>query len=536
MTTIVRVKTRGTNYLNDETTIRSWLTTTDHKRIGVMFLVATTLALALGGTFALLIRLELLTPAQDLVSGETYNRLFTMHGVIMVWLFLIPSIPTAFGNFLVPIMLGAKDLAFPRLNLASFYIYVIGALVTVAALVIGGADTGWTFYPPFSVQTPRPITWVALGVFILGISSTMTGINFIVSTHTLRAKGMTWMRLPLFVWTIYATSIVLVCATPVLGMALLIILVDHAYHWGIFDPQYGGDPLLYQHLFWFYSHPAVYIMILPAMGVMSEVVETFSRKFTLSYEWMVTATVGIAVVGFLVWGHHMFVSGMSAVDAIAFSFLSMAVAVFSAIKAFLWLGTMYKGSIAFKTPLAYFFAFIFLFGWGGLSGVAVGTLSLDVHWHATYFIVAHLHFVMVGAAMMGFLSALHYWWPKMFGRMYPERLALVAASAVFVGFVTTFTPQFLLGNMGMPRRYGQYPPRFQVLNVVSTAGSWALASGLLSILGYLGWSLRRGEPAGANPWGSRGFEWMTESPPPKHNYHEPPIINRRPHNYHEPEA
>jgi len=481
-------------------------------------------------------RLELLTPPQDVVASEAYNRLFTMHGVIMVWLFLIPSIPSAFGNFIVPIMLGAKDLAFPRLNLASLYIYVIGAVWLIAALVLGGADTGWTFYPPYSSITPSAITWVVIGVFILGISSTMTGINFIVTTHTLRAKGMTWNRVPLFVWTIYATSIVLVCATPVLGMALLTVIVDHAFHWGLFDPQLGGDPILYQHLFWFYSHPAVYIMILPAMGVMSEVVETFSRKFTLSYGWMVIATMGIAIVGFLVWGHHMFVSGMSAVDTVAFSFFSMAVAVFSSIKVFLWIGTMYKGSIDFKTPLAYFVAFVFLFGWGGLSGVAVATSSLDVQWHSTYFIIAHFHFVMVGAAMMGFLSGLHYWWPKMFGRMYPERLALVSASAVFIGFVVTFTPQFLLGNMGMPRRYGQYPPQFQVLNVISTAGSWALASGLLATLVYLAWSLKRGAVAGPNPWGSRGFEWMTESPPPTHNYDVTPVITRRPHNYHEPEA
>jgi cytochrome c oxidase subunit 1 len=341
---------------------------------------------------------------------------------------------------------------------------------------------------------------------------------------------------PLFVWTIYATSIVLVCATPVLGITLLLIAMDHAFQWGLFNPALGGDPILYQHLFWFYSHPAVYIMILPAMGVMSEVVETFSRRYTLAPTWMVAVTIGIAIVGFLVWGHHMFVSGMSPVSAVAFSFFSMAVAVFSAIKVFVWVGTMYKGAIDFKTPLAYFFAFIFLFGWGGLSGVAVATLSLDVHWHATYFIVGHLHFVMVGAAMMGFLSALHYWWPKMFGRMYPERLALVSASAIFIGFVTTFTPQFLLGNMGMPRRYGQYLPQFQVLNVISTAGSWALATGLLSTLGYLSWSLWRGELAGPNPWRSRGFEWDTLSPPPKHNYEVTPIITRTPHNYHEPEG
>ena len=530
MTTIAA---RPTNYLNHETTIRSWLFTHDHKRIGLMFLVATSLALALGGVFALLLRLELLTPQTDMFTELGYNRLFTMHGVIMVWLFLIPSIPSGFGNFIVPIMIGAKDVAFPRLNLASLWIYVIGFLALMTALFIGAPDTGWTFYPPYSGESATAVTATALAVFILGVSSTMTGINFVVTIHTLRAEGMGWMRMPLFVWAIYATSIVLIFATPVLGMALALVGLDHALRWGLFDPAVGGDPILYQHLFWFYSHPAVYVMILPAMGVMSEVVETFSHKFTMSYKSMVVATIGLALVGFLVWGHHLFTSGMSSFDAGAFGFLSMAVAIFSAIKVFVWLGTMYEGSVDFKAPLAYFVAFVFLFGWGGLSGVALATLSLDVHWQDTYFVVAHFHFVMVGAAMMGFLSALHYWWPKMFNRMYSQAWALLGWAVVFAGFVVTFTPQFLLGNAGMPRRYASYPPEFQALNVVSTAGSWALAVGLLIVLINLAWSLVDGEEAGPNPWQSRGFEWMSPSPPPVHNFEEPPVITRRPHNYYE---
>jgi cytochrome c oxidase subunit 1 len=521
------------HYLNDGRTIKSWLTTTDHKRIGVMYLAATSLALAIGGLMALLLRLELLTPASDFVNELTYNRLFTVHGIVMVWLFLIPSIPSAFGNFFVPIMIGARDVAFPRLNLASLYVYVIGAIVLLAGLFFSAPDTGWTFYPPYSGQSVTGVTVAVVAIFILGVSSTMTGINMVVSVHTLRAEGLTWGRIPLFVWAIYATSIVLVFATPVLGMSLALVALDHALGWGLFDPALGGDPILYEHLFWFYSHPAVYVMILPSMGVMSEVVETFSHKFTFSYWSMVIATIGLALVGFLVWGHHLFAAGESTFDAGTFAFLSMAVAVFSAIKAAVWVATLYDGSISFKTPLAYFVAFLFLFGWGGLSGVAVATLSLDLHWHDTYFVVAHFHFVMVGAAMMGFLSALHYWWPKMFNRMYPERWALAAWTAVFAGFVVTFTPQFLLGNGGMPRRYASYPPEYQTLNVISTVGSWILAAGLLTVLVYLAWSLIRGEAAGPNPWLSRGFEWSTDSPPPTHNFHHAPVITHRPHNYYE---
>jgi cytochrome c oxidase subunit 1 len=522
------------SYLTAGRTVRSWLVTTDHKRIGLLFLGMTTLMLAIGGTAALIMRLELLTPAADLVGELTYNRLFTIHGIIMVWLFLIPAIPSVFGNFFVPIMVGARDVAFPRLNLASVYVYAIGAVTLLTGLFVSAPDTGWTFYPPYSGQTLTGVTIATIAIFILAISSTMTGLNMIVTVHALRAKGLIWSHLPLFVWAIYATAIVLVFATPVLAMSLALVALDHGLGWGLFDPAAGGDPILFQHLFWFYSHPAVYVMILPSMGVMSEVVETFAHRFTFSYWSMVVATIGLALVGFLVWGHHLFVAGISRFDAGSFAFLSMAVAIFSAIKAFVWMATLRGGSIDFKTPLAYFVAFVFLFGWGGLSGVAVATLSLDLHWHDTYFVVGHFHFVMVGAAMMGFLSALHYWWPKMFNRLYPERWALLACAVVSVGFVVTFTPQFLLGNAGMPRRYASYAPEFQVLNVISTVGSWALATGMSIIPIYLGWSLLHGEKAGPNPWQSRGFEWMTESPPPTHNFAEPPVITRRPHNYYEP--
>ncbi|HZD04235.1 MAG TPA: cbb3-type cytochrome c oxidase subunit I, partial [Longimicrobiales bacterium] len=515
--------------------LRSWLLTRDHKRIGLLYLAATTFFLALGGSFALLMRLELLTPAGDLVSSETYNRLFTLHGVVMVWLFMIPSIPAAFGNFFLPLMVGARDVAFPRLNLASFWIYVVGALIVLEGVVSGAADTGWTFYAPFSAGTPTAVTTVALGVFVLGFSTIATGINFIVTVHTMRAAGLGWMQLPVFVWTIYATSIIQVLATPVLGITLVLVAADHLFGLGMFNPVTGGDPLLYQHLFWFYSHPAVYIMILPAMGVMAEVVSAFSQKNPYTYRGLVVSSLGIALVGFISWGHHMFVTGMSVVDVGAFGLLSMAVAVFSAIKVFSWVGTMYRGSISLRTPMLYFFQFLFLFGVGGTTGVALASTSLDMHWHDTYFVVAHFHFIMVGGTLTGFLAALHYWWPKMFGRRYPEPLAVVASVLVILGFLGTFVPQFLLGNLGMPRRYHAYPPRFQPFHVVSTVGSWSLAAGMGLVLLYLAWSLLRGRPSPDNPWRSRGFEWDTASPPPPHNFEEPPSFHgRHPHDYYAP--
>ena len=521
----------GRNYLTADTGLWSWLSTHDHKRIALLYLGGVATALALGGTFALLMRLELLTPGPTIMSAQTYNRLFSLHGVVMVWLFMIPSIPAVFGNFMLPLMIGAKDVAFPRLNLASYYFYLLGAAVVLWGMVEGGVDTGWTFYPPYSVDSPTAVAWVAGGVFILGISTIMTGVNFIVTTHALRAKGLGWGQLPIFVWTIYSTSIIQVLATPVLGMTLALVGLDHLFRFGIFDPSAGGDPILYQHLFWFYSHPAVYIMILPAMGVMAEVVCTFSQKNPISYWGLVVSALGIAFVGFLTWGHHMFVSGMSVLDAGVFGILSMFVAIFSAIKVFVWIGTMYRGSIRFQTPMLYFFEFVLLFGVGGTTGVALASMSLDVHWHDTYFVVAHFHFIMVGGTLTGFLAALHYWFPKMFGRRYPERLGLVSAVLVFMGFLGTFVPQFLLGNAGMPRRYYAYPPRFQTLHVLSTMGSWSFAAGLSLVLAYLLWSLRWGEVV-RDPWHSLGFEWDTASPPPSGNYERAPdFTGRHPHEY-----
>jgi len=519
------------DYLREGKGVRSWLLTTDHKRIGLMFYGAIVLMLILGGAFALVLRAELLTPDETIINASTYNRMFTLHGVTMVWLFMIPSIPNSFGNFFLPIMLGAKDLAFPRLNLASFYIYLVGAAVTIWAMLNGGADTGWTFYAPYSTSSPTQVFPVVLGIFILGVSSIMTAVNFIVTTHTMRARGMGWFQIPLFVWAIYGTSIIILFATPVLGMSIMLIGLDHLYHFGIFDPALGGDPVLFQHLFWFYSHPAVYIMILPAMGVISETVCTFSHKRPASYAAIAISTFGIAFVGFTTWGHHMFVAGMSEFDANVFGALSMFVALFSAIKVYTWVATMYRGRVTFNTPMLYFFWFLFLFVFGGMTGVAVATQALDVHWHDTYFVVAHFHFIMVGGTLTAFLSAAHYWFPKMFGRMYSERMGLLTSAGVFGGFVLTFLPQFLLGNAGMPRRYFSYPERYQWLNVLSTGGAFLLGGMLALTLVNLLVALRWGKHAGKNPWGSRCYEWSTETPPPTHNFPITPEFRRGPYDY-----
>ncbi len=522
------------DYLREGRGLRSWLLTTDHKRIALLYLAAVTASLLVGGVFALLLRLELLTPERTVMDATTYNKLFTQHGIVMVFLFMIPAIPSVFGNFLVPIMLGADDLAFPRLNLASFYVYLAGAALTAGGMLYGGADTGWTFYTPYSTSSLTSVAPVAFGVFVVGLSSVMTGINFIATTHAMRAKHIGWTKLPLFVWSIYATSIIQVLATPVLGMALVLVGLDRLGGLGIFDPAAGGDPILFQHLFWFYSHPAVYIMILPAMGVISEVVCTYSRNAPYSYRALAISSLGIAFVGFLTWGHHMFTAGMSLFDAGVFGILSMLVAVFSAIKVFTWTLTLRRGQVSFGAPMIYFLGFVFLFVFGGMTGVAVATSSLDVHWHDTYFVVAHFHFIMVGGTLMGFLAALHYWFPKIVGRRYSERWGMVGAITVFTGFFFTFTPQFLLGNAGMPRRYYSYPEQHQWLNVLSTGGASILAGGMVLTLAYLAVAVFAGARAEGNVWRSRSYEWLSPSPPPPHNWPSRPAFENGPYDYHLP--
>ncbi len=520
-------------YLNRSYRIRSWLLTVDHKRIGILFMISITLFFVVGGAAATLIRLHLLSPAGTLVRVETYNRLFTLHGVIMVWFFLIPSIPTVLGNFLLPIMVGARDVAFPKLNLASWYLFIIGGSFTILAMIFGGTDTGWTFYTPYSSQFANGhVILVITGIFVVGFSSILTGINFIVTVHQMRAPGLTWFRLPLFVWAIYATSVVQVLATPVLAITLALVGIERIWRVGIFDPAVGGDPVLFQHMFWFYSHPAVYIMILPAFGVESELIAAFSRKRPFGYGFIAMSSVAIAIIGFLVWAHHMFVSGISIYAGLVFSLLSMIVAVPSAIKVFNWIATLYKGSIALKTPMLYALGFIGLFVIGGLTGVMLATLGLDMHVHDTYFVIAHFHYIMVGGAVMAYMGGIHYWWPKMTGRSYSDFWGRIAAITIFLGFNLTFFPQFVMGYLGMPRRYAMYPPEFAVYNILSSAGASILAAGYLLPLIYLTLSLKYGERVGNNPWGAVGLEWETSSPPPVHNFHKPPVVTDEAYAYH----
>jgi cytochrome c oxidase subunit I len=520
------------HYLNADYGWKSWLFTTDHKRIGILYLVSITLFFFLGGLFAALVRFELATPKGDLVSSETYNKLFSMHGIIMVFFFLIPSIPAVLGNFLVPLMIGARDVAFPRLNLLSWYLLNLGGLFMLYAVLHGGVDTGWTFYPPYSSNFANTnVAATLIAVFIAGFSSILTGLNFVVTIHSMRAPGMTWFRLPLFVWSMYATSIIQVLGTPVLAITLALVAAERLLHLGVFDPTYGGDPVLFQHLFWFYSHPAVYIMVLPSMGVVSELVATFTRKNVYGYKFVAFASIAIAVFGFLVWGHHLFVSGQSVYAGMVFSFLSYAVAIPSAVKVFNWTATMYKASVSYQTPMLYAFGFIGLFTVGGLTGLFVAALGVDIHVTDTYFVIAHFHYIMVGGAVMGYLGGLHYWWPKISGRLYPEGWAKLAALIVFVGFNLTFFPQFLLGYLGMPRRYHAYPPEFQVLNVMSSAGATILAVGYVLPMVYLIWSMRYGPKASANPWPSTGLEWRASSPPLTENFEVTPIVTGGPYDF-----
>jgi cytochrome c oxidase subunit I len=520
------------NYLNAGHGIKSWLLTVDHKRIAMLYLISITFFFFIGGFFALLIRLELLTPVGDLVQSDTYNKLFTMHGQVMVFFFLIPGVPAVLGNFLIPIMIGAKDLAFPRVNLISWYLFIIGGILMIYTILNGGVDTGWTFYTPLSTEFAKTnVISAALGVFVAGFSSILTGLNFIVTIHRMRAPGMTWNRLPLFVWAHYATSIIQVLGTPVVAITIVLVALERLFHLGVFNPSLGGDPLLFQHLFWFYSHPAVYIMILPGMGIVSEIVCCFSRKRIFGYKAMAMAVLGIAVLGFLVWAHHMFVAGISLYAALIFSLLSYFVAVPSAIKVFNWTATMYKGSITYQTPMLYAFGFVGLFTIGGLTGLFLACLGIDVHVTDTYFVVAHFHYVMVGGMVIAYLGGMHFWWPKISGRMYPEGWGKLAALIVFIGFNLTFFPQFILGYMGMPRRYHAYPAEFQILNVLSTAGATILAVGYLLPMVYFLWSMRYGKPAPANPWNAAGLEWQTHSPPPTFNFDEQPIVTGEAYDY-----
>ncbi len=519
------------DYLDDPKGVLSWLTTVDHKRIGVMYLWSVTFFMIVAGLFAMLIRIEHLTPGRTIMDAETYNRVFTLHGTIMVFLVIIPAIPAALGNFAMPLLLGARDVALPRVNLMSLYLYWTGALMALGTLFMGGVDTGWTFYTPYSTTTGGGVTLMVLAAFVLGFSSIFTGVNFIATVHKLRAPGMGWFEMPLFCWGMYATALIQILATPVLGITLLLLVMERVIHIGIFDPQLGGDPVLFQHFFWFYSHPAVYIMILPAMAVMSEVIPVFSKKTIFGYKAIAFSSVAIALLGFLVWAHHMFVAGMSIYAGAIFSFLTFFIAIPSAIKVFNWIATMWQGSIELRTPMLYAISFLLLFTIGGLTGLFLASLSTDVHLHDTYFIVAHFHYVMAGSNLVALLAGLHYWWPKMFGRLYNESLARIGCVLVFVGFNATFIPQFILGSRGMPRRYFNYLPQFQALHVASTIGAFILAAGLFLTLANLLASFRRAKGMVDNPWGGKTLEWATSSPPTTHNFDRQPVPLHGPYDY-----
>jgi cytochrome c oxidase subunit 1 len=521
------------DYLNDAFGVKSWLLTKDHKRIAILYLLTLTVMFFIGGLAITIVRLNLMVPDGGLVDPDTYNKLFTMHGLIMVFFFLVPSIPAVFGNFFLPMMIGAKDMAFPRINLASWYLFIIGGGWTLYAMLAGGVDTGWTLYTPYTTSSSHyNVIPTLVGIVISGFSSIFTGLNFIVTTHRLRAPGLTWWRLPVFVWSTYATSLIFLLAVPVLAMAVILEILERWMGIGVFDPALGGDPLLFQHLFWFYSHPAVYIMVLPGMGVVSEIIPCFARKKLYGYTSVALASFALASLSFLVWAHHMFVAGISMYAALVFSLLSYSVAVPSAIKVFNWTATLYKASITFEAPMLFALAFIALFVAGGMTGLFLASLGMDMHVHDTYFVIAHFHFIMVGGAVSAYMGGLHYWWPKMTGRMYSEWWSKLAAIIIFVGFFFTFLPQYLVGYNGMPRRYHHYAPEFQVWNVMSSAGASILGIGYVLPLLYLLYSLKYGPKAGPNPWHATGLEWQTPSPPPKDNFPETPVVVRGPYEYH----
>ena len=523
----------GKNYLNWQKGLGSWLFSLDHKRIGILYMITIFSFFFIGGVFALLMRLELFGVGQNIVSSDLYNQLMTYHGAIMVFMVIIPGIPAFLGNFFLPLQIGAKDVAFPRINLLSWYCLIIGALITISSLFLGGVDTGWTFYTPYSIRSGTAVIPVVLGAFVMGFSSILTGLNFIVTVHKLRAPGMTFLRMPLFVWGLYSTAIIQILSTPVLAITLLLLIAERSLGVGIFDPNLGGDPVLFQHFFWFYSHPAVYIMILPAMGIISELVTTFSRQKIFGYHSIVWATISIAVLSFFVWGHHLFVSGQSDWAGIIFSGLTMLVGVPTAIKVFNWTATMYKGSLSFDTPFLYALGFLFLFLIGGVTGIILATIAVDVHLHDTYFVVAHFHYVMVGGTLMAIMGGLYYWLPKMFGRMYNELWARISFAFIFLGFNVTFFPQFIAGAEGMPRRYADYLPAYEPLNQISTLGSWLIALGFVLAFFTVVLAIFRGKPAPDNPWMATGLEWQTSSPPPHENFTTTPHVTTGPYNYKE---
>ncbi|MCU0410902.1 MAG: cbb3-type cytochrome c oxidase subunit I [Bacteroidetes bacterium] len=515
--------------------LRGWIFSTDHKRIGILYGVTMMVFFTVAVIIGLLIRLELLYPGKTIVDPQTYNTFFTLHGIMMIFLFIIPGLPAVFGNFLLPIMIGAKDVFFPRLNLLSWWLFLAGGVLALVSLALPGgpADTGWTFYVPYSVRTTTNVLPALMAAFILGFSSILTGLNFITTIHRMRAPGMDWFRMPLFTWSLYATGWIQILATPIIGITLLLVAIERWFGVGIFDPALGGDPVLYQHLFWIYSHPAVYIMVLPGLGVVSEILPVFARRTIFGYKFIAYSSLAIAFIGSLVWAHHMFTVGMSDTGMFIFSFLTFLVSIPSAIKVFNWIATLYKGSIDPDVPLLYVLSMIVQFCIGGFTGLLLGTLAVNIHVQDTYFVVGHFHYVMFGGTGFALFAALHYWFPKMFGRMYAKRPAIVAWLLATIGFNLLYFPMFFLGYLGMPRRYYDYLPEYTIYHQISTVGSWVLALGLLVMVVNLIVALRKGAKASANPWGSKTLEWTVASPPPMENFHEIPVVTKGPYDYSE---